>query len=103
MNLDEQTRVTNSIAAAIEYIEKASTAALSRMVIRELRAAIALVSQAPLTDLHRAAGEINSLGTDEVELLASVSAARLARLRELDQQRLTPSDEGTAIGSATKT
>jgi hypothetical protein len=51
MRTDEQTRVTNALAAAIEYISKYSASSLGKMVITELRAANALVSQGEERDI----------------------------------------------------
>ena len=47
MTASEQTRVTNALAMAIEYLTKFSASVLGQKVASELRAAIAIASYAP--------------------------------------------------------
>jgi hypothetical protein len=51
MRVDDQTKVTNAIASAIEYITKLHSSVLSAVVVRELRAANAIVSVAATREL----------------------------------------------------
>lgn len=78
MRVDDQTKVTNVIAAAIEYIEKSSQSSLAAMVrpalVKELRGAIAIVAVA-------ARREIETLPTPELKNVAAYALETLA-LRE---------------------
>lgn len=74
MRVDDQTKVTNTIAAAIEYITKLHQSSLSALVVRELRAANAIVAVA-------ARREIETLPTQELMNVAALALETLA-LRE---------------------
>jgi len=82
MRVDDQTKVTNAIAAAIEYITKLHNSSLSAIVVRELRSANAIVSVA-------ARREIETLPTPELEAVAhrALDTLRLRRGEEFASRR----------------
>lgn len=71
MRVDDQTKVTNAIAAAIEYITKFHASSLSGFVVKELRGANAIVSVA-------AQRELNTMPTPELKVLAQYALRLLA-------------------------
>ena len=79
MRVDDQTKVTNAIASAIEYISKLHASSLSAVVVRELRAANAIVSVA-------AKREVETMTTPDLERLArhALDTLRLRRWQEFE-------------------